>query len=412
MQCSASIKQYQTIVIKNRHNRFNFIKHSRLDLRLNVIENLTNIPITFKSGVIHELRIHIPWTRITSEPVVVTINTLEFVAKLKDIHSTRNSTNTSNTSFSNLNKSTSSNHFSNSESQSLQLQQQVAAPPAGYIQNIIKKILCNICIIVNNVIVKFVEDDMVLSINMKSAECFSVNSLWEKTFVDIGNNLNAQAQTDTPQIDEHHLRKIIQLNDVTICLDRLDSKNSNKISFYQDPLIYRCSIQSRLDFKFSSNLNLTNIDQQLKLIKMNFYCRKFDISITDKQLPIFIRLLELILAIGDGSLILKENHKTSEEIKEEEDEKNLNEVINKLSEKIPQILIDETLDNVDSNEQQNDQGWLSWAWSYVPSVSSIVTASDYSNSVQSEQNGSSSIQTIIGVYFDELNVSFKVSFFF
>ncbi len=31
----------------------------KLDLRLNVIEDLANIPITFKSGVIHELRIHV-----------------------------------------------------------------------------------------------------------------------------------------------------------------------------------------------------------------------------------------------------------------------------------------------------------------------------------------------------------------
>jgi vacuolar protein sorting-associated protein 13B len=62
----------------------------KLDLRLNVIESLTNLPVTFKSGLIHELRIHLPWTRITSEPVVVTINTLEFVAKLKDQSSTAN----------------------------------------------------------------------------------------------------------------------------------------------------------------------------------------------------------------------------------------------------------------------------------------------------------------------------------
>jgi len=32
---------------------------NKLDLRLNIIENLTHIPITFKSGVIHELRIHV-----------------------------------------------------------------------------------------------------------------------------------------------------------------------------------------------------------------------------------------------------------------------------------------------------------------------------------------------------------------
>ena len=121
-----------------------------------MIENLTNIPITFKSGVIHELRIHIPWTRITSEPVVVTINTLEFVAKLKEPTSqhqpaTPNSPNTSSTS------STSKDHNPTTTTASAPL----AAPPAGYIQNIITKILFNTCVIVNNVVVKFVEDDMV-----------------------------------------------------------------------------------------------------------------------------------------------------------------------------------------------------------------------------------------------------------
>ena len=40
---------------------------SKLDLRLNVIENLTNMPITFKSGVIHELRIHVSLIEITNE---------------------------------------------------------------------------------------------------------------------------------------------------------------------------------------------------------------------------------------------------------------------------------------------------------------------------------------------------------
>jgi vacuolar protein sorting-associated protein 13B len=57
------------------------------------------------------------------------------------------------------------------------------------------------CVIVNNVIVKFVEDDIVLSFNMKSAEFYSVNDQWEKSFVDISTDL--------------HLRKILQLNDVS-----------------------------------------------------------------------------------------------------------------------------------------------------------------------------------------------------
>ena len=142
--------------------------------------------------------------------------------------------------------------------QSLNSSQPQQPVPAGYIQNIINKILSNICIIVNNVIVKFVEDDIVLSFNMKSAEFFSVNENWEKSFVEV----NAQ---------NLHLRKILQLNDVTICLDRLDNKKNNKINFYQDPLIYRCSIQSRFDFVHQMKQSTANnFNPVLKLVKLNF----------------------------------------------------------------------------------------------------------------------------------------------
>jgi vacuolar protein sorting-associated protein 13B len=410
---------------------------SRLDLRLNVIENLTNIPITFKSGVIHELRIHIPWTRITSEPVVVTINTLEFVAKLKDTPG--KSPNTSAASSSNLNKSQSANQpqqtpdaSSTPPAPTAQVSQQQPVP-AGYIQNIITKILFNICIIVNNVVVKFVEDDMVLSVNMKSAECFSVNHLWEKSYVDIGSLPQQPPQSPTnPQLyefkiqnGEHHVRKILQLNDVTICLDKLDRKSSGKIDFYQDPLIYRCSIQSRLDFKFNSSLNLNNIDQQLKLIKLNFYCRKFEMSITDRQLPLVIRLIELILAILNGTLELPESSGSLDTTTAVSVEETLSVIdpptmsqqfttqlpggvlIGEPSIGTEQLIINDVVTN------GGDQGWLSWAWSYVPSVSDLLPAGGEEaggGQQQSQQEEvQTPIQTIVGVYFDEFNLAFKLT---
>ncbi|MGH0170122.1 UNVERIFIED_CONTAM: hypothetical protein FKN15_073408 [Acipenser sinensis] len=42
------------------------------------------LPFTFLSGHIHELRIHVPWTKLGSEPVVITINTMECILKLKE----------------------------------------------------------------------------------------------------------------------------------------------------------------------------------------------------------------------------------------------------------------------------------------------------------------------------------------
>ena len=37
---------------------------NKLDLRLDAIEHAIHLPITFKSGQIYELRIHVPWTKL------------------------------------------------------------------------------------------------------------------------------------------------------------------------------------------------------------------------------------------------------------------------------------------------------------------------------------------------------------
>jgi vacuolar protein sorting-associated protein 13B len=41
------------------------------------------------AGHIHELQIHVPWTRLQSEPIVLTINTIECVLSLPDNRSIR-----------------------------------------------------------------------------------------------------------------------------------------------------------------------------------------------------------------------------------------------------------------------------------------------------------------------------------
>lgn len=41
-----------------------------------MLEQELNLPFSFVSGHIHELLIHVPWTRLTSEPVQITINTI------------------------------------------------------------------------------------------------------------------------------------------------------------------------------------------------------------------------------------------------------------------------------------------------------------------------------------------------
>jgi len=43
----------------------------------------------------------------------------------------------------------------------------------------------NVNIVINNLILKYVEDDIVLSVNITSAECYTVDEFWDRAFMDI-----------------------------------------------------------------------------------------------------------------------------------------------------------------------------------------------------------------------------------
>lgn len=55
----------------------------------------------------------------------------------------------------------------------------------GYVQSLIRRVVNNVNIVVNNMILKYVEDDIVLSVNITSAECYTVDDIWERAFMDI-----------------------------------------------------------------------------------------------------------------------------------------------------------------------------------------------------------------------------------
>ena len=60
-----------------------------------------------------------------------------------------------------------------------------SSSPSGYVQSLIRRVANNVNIVVNNLILKYVEDDIVLSVNITSAECYTVDELWDRAFMDI-----------------------------------------------------------------------------------------------------------------------------------------------------------------------------------------------------------------------------------
>ncbi|XP_039661566.1 vacuolar protein sorting-associated protein 13B isoform X3 [Perca fluviatilis] len=333
---------------------------SKLDLKLDVLEQELKLPFTFMSGHIHELRIHVPWTKLGSEPVVITINTMECILKLRDgaqafVHCEYEDDHESGSS------STSRSVSDSSKALAKPRRFQQAAPsdpdlPPGYVQSLIRRVVNNVNIVVNNLILKYVEDDIVLSVNITSAECYTVDDIWERAFMDI----------TAPELV---LRKVINFADCTVCLDKRNA--SGKIEFYQDPLLYKCSFRTRLHFTYD------NINSKIpSVIKIQTMVESLKLSITDQQLPMFIRILELIIALYYGEI---GGHKEGEG---EEGSVHVREAgailpgmdVDMESQGTSQYSSPDLYMQSGSPEE-GDQGWVSWAWSFVPAI--VGTEEEY-----------------------------------
>ncbi|XP_014735252.1 PREDICTED: vacuolar protein sorting-associated protein 13B isoform X1 [Sturnus vulgaris] len=367
---------------------------SKLELKLDVLEQELKLPFTFLSGHIHELRIHVPWTKLGSEPVVITINTMECILKLKDgaqqeDHESCGSSST--------NRSTTESMKSAVKSRRVQ---QSASPdpdlPPGYVQSLIRRVVNNVNIVINNLILKYVEDDIVLSVNITSAECYTVDEFWDRAFMDI-------SATDLV------LRKMINFSDCTVCLDKRNA--SGKIEFYQEPLLYKCSFRTRLHFTYD-NLN----SKMPSVIKIHTLVESLKLSISDQQLPMFIRIMQLGIALyygeigsfkdGEGEDLICHTKDMLGNITGTEDE------TSSVMQYPTQYISQDPYLHQDDDQQQ---GWVSWAWSFVPAIVSYDDEENDSGGTDAgtaEQQKSQSLKdpiVSVGFYCTKATVTFKLT---
>ena len=285
----------------------------------------------FLSGRIHELKINVPWTRLTYKPVTITINTIEFVVKLRDPDEVKSETEGDERENANANEL-------KKEMQKAKLARDAEHLPPGYVQGVINKVINNISICVNNLILKYVEDDIVLTLNVKSVALFSANDNWEQAFVEL--NLPSLC-----------LRKICNINNLTICLD---SRNADgKIEMYQDPILYKCNIFCRVLSKYTGVGSVSAYENQV-----NIYCESLDLSSTDVQLPMIIRLVKLCIGLYYRTLDLpgcKYKVHPAEEMLEAR--KHLKPSFESYESDKSELSLD-----------LDDSSWTSWAWSMIPNL--------------------------------------------
>ncbi|KAG8133825.1 hypothetical protein E2320_011590, partial [Naja naja] len=214
--------------------------------------------------------------------------------------------------------------------------------PPGYVQSLIWRVINNVNIVINNLILKYVEDDIVLSVNITSAECYTVDEFWDRAFMDI-------SATDLV------LRKVINFSDCTVCLDKRNA--SGKIEFYQDPLLYKCSFRTRLHFTYD-NLN----SKMPSIIKVHTLVESLKLSITDQQLPMFIRIMQLVISLYYGEI---GNFKDGES---EDPVCHTKDILGNISGAEDEIGKDLSPEFYISQDDDPQQGWVSWAWSFVPAI--------------------------------------------
>ncbi|XP_020300480.1 vacuolar protein sorting-associated protein 13B isoform X2 [Pseudomyrmex gracilis] len=311
-----------------------------LDLRSEVLEEQLNLPFVLVSGHIHGLFIHVPWVKITSEPIVVTINTIECILKLKDENTTKANTPTLQKKNETVQEKT----------------------PPGYIKNIVTKVINNITIKCNNLILKYVEEDIVLSVNVRFLSMQTVDDKWKPTFADVNNQ-------------EVMLRKIITIEDLTLCLDKMDA--SGKIEIYQDPVLYRCSMTIRMIINYHNN-----ISKRASVTRLDLHCEKMEFSITEQQVPMLLRLAALLLALQTKQFPpCKEKSST---------------IVNERD-----VVQDDTSQIASTS---TDVGWGWWAWDLVSSVLPGYWDNEWS---AEQQLAYSSHNFHLGLYIDDATVTFK-----
>ncbi|XP_068093820.1 intermembrane lipid transfer protein VPS13B isoform X2 [Hyperolius riggenbachi] len=365
---------------------------SKLELKLDVLEQELKLPFTFLSGHIHELRIHVPWTKLGSESVVITINTMECILKLKDgAQDDHESCGSSSTSRSNTDSA---------KSPVKPRKMQQAAPtdpdlPPGYVQSLIRRVVNNVNIVVNNLILKYVEDDIVLSVNITCAECYTVDEFWDRAFMDISGT-------------ELVLRKVINFSDCTVCLDKRNA--SGKIEFYQDPLLYKCSFRTRMHFTYDS-LN----SKMPALIKIHTMVDSLKLSLTDQQLPMFIRIMQLAIALYYGEI------GNSKEEAEDPPSHTKDTVVNIPGgdEDLVKGMQYPAQDMYSMAGDDDQQGWVSWAWSFVPAIVSYGDEEDGEGGFMGPEDGITMQGTrsqlskdpiiSIGFYCTKATVTFKLT---
>ncbi|CAI5729177.1 unnamed protein product [Hyaloperonospora brassicae] len=220
-----------------------------LKIKRHVLRESLDIPSSFdfSRGFIRELRIHIPWTQLLSQPIEVKLYTIELILTAKNEH--REQRAARGTTVMTADEATDEQEEERGEEERSKMEH----PKSGWIHDTLQTILSNISVQVNNLVLKYEHDDIVFSIALGTLDFYSASasSGWTRSF-------------DHLKREQRVICKSIDAKDVTIFLDRYmsaecgptqDPVRRNVIG-YEVPVLSRTSASVRAKLQlFPSTLS-------------------------------------------------------------------------------------------------------------------------------------------------------------
>lgn len=120
-------------------------------------------------------------------------------------------------------------------------------------------------------------------------------------------------------------------------------------------------------------------------VRLDWMFTKLDFSLSDQQIPMFIRLFNLVLALYLGEF--KAGPKTEGE--QNDDASVINE------------------DGANEEESANTQSWAGWAWSYVPSILPVYPEDEFSEGKDIPSERERVVQ--LSMYIERVNWTIKLT---
>ena len=212
----------------------------------------------------------------------------------------------------------------------------------GYLSGLLNRILSNIVYHIDKIIVKLLDDDIVLTMTAKSLESFRTNEFWNRMFI----------YTDSLQ-GTYSLHSEFIWSNVVLYLDQLGA--SGNIEQFQEPFVSNFSFTMRAQKNFEGSHQVSNT--------VNFLSDVMNFSLTETQYCLFMRILDRVFALYYSTKKLKGK-----------DEDTSSPALSSASQEEKFFDVEEGIDSpLPFSEEPKEEvmpssSWTSWAWSFVANV--------------------------------------------